>query len=63
MRIKEWYGWHFPELARIVVDNIAYAWLVKTIGFHTNIAATDLSGILPENLVEEEISFSRKRKK
>ncbi|PPD78294.1 hypothetical protein GOBAR_DD24790 [Gossypium barbadense] len=25
MRIREWYGWHFPELTRIVQDNIHYA--------------------------------------
>jgi nucleolar protein 58 len=22
MRVKEWYGWHFPELAKILNDNI-----------------------------------------
>ena len=21
MRVKEWYGWHFPELTKIVGDN------------------------------------------
>merc|ERR1711865_139740 len=25
MRVGEWYAWHFPELAKIVTDNIAYA--------------------------------------
>lgn len=25
MRVREWYGWHFPELVRIVPDIIAYA--------------------------------------
>ncbi len=25
MRVKEWYGWHFPELAKIVSDNHTYA--------------------------------------
>lgn len=25
MRVREWYAWHFPELAKIVTDNIAYA--------------------------------------
>ena len=25
MRIKEWYGWHFPEMSRIVGDNTMYA--------------------------------------
>ena len=25
MRVREWYGWHFPEMTKIVNDNIAYA--------------------------------------
>ncbi|KAE8223925.1 hypothetical protein CF319_g3115 [Tilletia indica] len=25
MRVREWYGWHFPELVRITPDNITYA--------------------------------------
>jgi len=25
MRVREWYSWHFPELARIVSDNIVFA--------------------------------------
>lgn len=25
MRVREWYGWHFPELVRIVPDNYQYA--------------------------------------
>ena len=25
MRVREWYGWHFPELVRIVNDNYIYA--------------------------------------
>ena len=25
MRVREWYGWHFPEMTRIVTDNITYA--------------------------------------
>eukprot|EP00435_Cladocopium_sp_Y103_P062172 s78_g23.t1 len=28
---KEWYAWHFPELTRIVTDNIAYAKVSKVI--------------------------------
>jgi nucleolar protein 56 len=28
MRIKEWYGWHFPELAKIVTENEVYVKLV-----------------------------------
>ena len=29
MRVKEWYGWHFPEMAKIVADNVHYARCVK----------------------------------
>jgi len=53
MRLKEWYGWHFPELAKIVVDNGAFARTVKAIGFRTSTATTDLSVVLPEKLVIE----------
>ncbi|TIB73023.1 hypothetical protein E3Q24_01344 [Wallemia mellicola] len=50
MRVKEWYGWHFPEMAKIISDNIAYAKIIKLAGFRTNIPQTDLSGLLPEDL-------------
>ncbi|KXS16409.1 Nop domain-containing protein [Gonapodya prolifera JEL478] len=50
MRVKEWYGWHFPEMSKIVVDNVAYARVVKLMGVRTNAAAADLSTILPEEL-------------
>ncbi|PJF18397.1 hypothetical protein PSACC_01777 [Paramicrosporidium saccamoebae] len=53
MRLKEWYGWHFPELARIVVDSVAFARVVKVIGFRTNTSSIDLSTVLPETLVDE----------
>jgi len=32
MRIREWYSWHYPELAKIVTDNIKYVQCVKLIG-------------------------------
>ncbi|TVY36709.1 Nucleolar protein [Lachnellula subtilissima] len=32
MRVREWYGWHFPELVRIVSDNHTYAKLALAIG-------------------------------
>ncbi|KAH9950086.1 Nop domain-containing protein [Amylocystis lapponica] len=50
MRVKEWYGWHFPEMGKIIVDNLAYAKVVKTMGFRTNASSTDFSAILPEDL-------------
>ena len=32
MRCKEWYGWHFPELSKIVQDNLAFCKTVQRIG-------------------------------
>jgi nucleolar protein 56 len=39
MRLKEWFSWHFPELARIVTDNHIYTRLVSLIETREN--ATD----------------------
>ncbi|CAE6445372.1 unnamed protein product [Rhizoctonia solani] len=50
MRVKEWYGWHFPEMGKIIVDNLAYAKVVREMGFRTNAATTSLASILPEEL-------------
>ncbi|PON73942.1 Nop domain containing protein [Parasponia andersonii] len=53
MRVREWYGWHFPELAKIVQDNILYAKAVKLMGDRTNAAKLDFSEILPEEVETE----------
>ncbi|KAL4082068.1 hypothetical protein V8B97DRAFT_1863095 [Scleroderma yunnanense] len=50
MRVKEWYGWHFPELAKIITDNVAYARVISTMGFRANAATTSFEKILPEDL-------------
>ena len=33
MRAREWYGWHFPELGKIVTDNLAFAKVAKNLGY------------------------------
>ncbi|KAK9919644.1 hypothetical protein M0R45_028230 [Rubus argutus] len=53
MRVREWYGWHFPELAKIVQDNIAYAKAVKQMGFRVNAAKLDFSEILSDEVETE----------
>ena len=53
MRVKEWYGWHFPEMGKVLVDNLAYAKTIKSMGFRTNASSTDLSDILPEEIEAE----------
>ncbi|KAH7183113.1 uncharacterized protein B0J16DRAFT_162104 [Fusarium flagelliforme] len=50
MRTKEWYGWHFPEMAKILNDNLAYARVILAVGMRTSIADSDLSEILPEEI-------------
>ncbi|XP_007248939.3 nucleolar protein 58 [Astyanax mexicanus] len=53
MRCREWYGWHFPELGKIITDNLAYCKTVRKIGDRTNVAITDLSDVLPEETEAE----------
>lgn len=50
MRVKEWYGWHFPEMGKIINDNLAYAKVIKTMGMRSTASTTDLSEILPEEI-------------
>lgn len=50
MRVKEWYGWHFPEMDRIVQDNLAYCRIIITMGRRVDAASTDFSEILPEEI-------------
>lgn len=53
MRCREWYGWHFPELGKVITDNLAYCKAVRHIGDRTNVAGSDLSEILPEEIEAE----------
>ncbi|KAH9575396.1 hypothetical protein CY35_01G108800 [Sphagnum magellanicum] len=53
MRVREWYGWHFPELAKIIQDNVQFAKAVKFMGSRTNAADLDFSAILAEEVESE----------
>ncbi|XP_061910061.1 nucleolar protein 58 [Entelurus aequoreus] len=53
MRCREWYGWHFPELGKVITDNLAYCKTVCKIGYRTNVASSDLSDLLPEEIEAE----------
>jgi nucleolar protein 58 len=70
MRLREWYGWHFPELGKIVTDNYAYgkvrkidylliirlsSQVVKAIGFRTNTKSIDLSDVVPDEDIISEV--------
>mmetsp|Transcript_75465 Transcript_75465/g.87714 ORF Transcript_75465/g.87714 Transcript_75465/m.87714 type:complete len:423 (+) Transcript_75465:28-1296(+) len=53
MRAKEWYGWHFPELAKAINDNIAYAKIVLAMKTRFNARETDFSDFLEEEDVQK----------
>lgn len=56
MRLKEWYSWHFPELAKIVTDNTTYAQMVTLIGMRQNVKKLKLDKmveIVPEEVAQE----------
>ncbi|EPS70798.1 hypothetical protein M569_03961, partial [Genlisea aurea] len=53
MRVREWYGWHFPELAKILQDNMLYTKTVKLMGDRSNAADLDFSEMLSEEIEAE----------
>jgi len=48
MRVKEWYGWHFPELQALVADNVHYSKLVLSCGMRVDFKNTDMSAIFDD---------------
>jgi len=53
MRLKEWYGWHFPELVKIVGDAGTYARVVLAIGMRDRAKKMeDIEGVDSELLVD-----------
>merc|ERR1711933_655422 len=54
MRLREWYGWHFPEMGKIVTDNLAYAKVVKLMGFKSKSKEVDFSKVgVPDEIASE----------
>jgi nucleolar protein 58 len=53
MRLREWYGWHFPELSKIISDNLTYARTVLKVGIKTKYSEIDLSDILTEEIEKD----------
>lgn len=53
MRVREWYGWHFPEMGKIVTDNIVFAKVIQAMGVRTKASETDLSVLLDEETEAE----------
>jgi nucleolar protein 58 len=53
MRLREWYGWHFPELTKLVAEHVVYAKIVKAIGFRNGVYTADLSDVADEHLIKD----------
>lgn len=53
MRLKEWFGYHFPELAKIVTDNSTYAKVVHLVENKDNISS-DMLEQLEEVCLDED---------
>ncbi|KAK6153934.1 hypothetical protein DH2020_013573 [Rehmannia glutinosa] len=45
MRVREWYSWHFPELAKIVNDNYLYAKVAKYVEDKSQLSEDNLAGL------------------
>lgn len=45
MRVREWYGWHFPELVKLINDNLTYAKLVVFIRNKERLEEEHLDGL------------------
>lgn len=55
MRVREWYSWHFPELVKLVPDNIQYARVVGIIKNKTELSEDSLP-ILTDVVLDEIIA-------
>merc|ERR1712139_49686 len=54
MRLREWYGWHFPEMGKIITDNLAYARVVKHMGMKTKAKDTNFGKVnVPDEIAAE----------
>ena len=52
------YGWHVPELGKVVTDNTAYVRSILSIGMRVETKTAKLDEILPVNIKEEVIAES-----
>ena len=55
MRLREWYGWHFPEVGKLLVDNLMYAKVVLQVGMRNYAKDTPLLEIVLDKDLETQI--------
>jgi len=54
MRVREWYGWHFPELIQVVKDNYQYCRVANLIKHKGTLSEKSLPGL--ESIVGADIA-------
>lgn len=63
MRVREWYSWHFPELVKVVPDNIQYARTVRVIGNKSTLTDDSVEAlkevVLDEHIAQDVIDAAR----
>ena len=55
MRLKEWFGWHFPEMTKIVNDNHIYAKIVALCQGDRENLMTDENKEALEKIMHDEV--------
>lgn len=55
MRCREWYGWHFPELSKIIPDHMTYVRTILALGMKNHAATADLSEVIEDEEVVNKI--------
>jgi len=62
MRVKEWYSWHYPELAKIVTDNNIYVRVAHLIGNRdsTEVTVQEVEEIVGDADIAEKVIESAK---
>uniref|UniRef100_A0A5S6QBB9 Nop domain-containing protein n=1 Tax=Trichuris muris TaxID=70415 RepID=A0A5S6QBB9_TRIMR len=53
MRCREWYGWHFPELGKLLTDSMTYVKAVRCIGMRKDLDLEQLRSIVSDDTVQK----------
>ena len=53
MRVKEHFGWHFPELSRLVTDNVQYLRVVAAIKSRNGVSVAALEDIVSKEVAAQ----------
>lgn len=55
MRCREWYGWHFPELSKMIPDHMTYVKTIMHMGMRSTAATIDLSEVIEDEEIVNKV--------